>query len=201
MYFIRLFINGIDYVNRWVGKSVKWMLLAATLLSAGNALIRKFFGISSNGMLEAQWYFFAAVFLLGSAYSFQQNSHVRIDFLSSRFTARKRNIIDAIGICFILIPFCVFMVSLSWGFFSSAWVTKEMSSNAGGLIRWPVYFLIPAGFSFLLLQAISEFFKRVLFLLGKMEDSIPEDHRSDEAVVAVEFMGETLGSHAHSERG
>lgn len=200
MYFIRLIVEGIDRVNLWVGKTVKWMLLAATLLSASNALIRKFFGISSNGMLEAQWYFFASVFLLGAAYAFQQNSHVRIDFLSARFTAKKRNLIDAVGICFILIPFCVFMISLSWGLFSSAWSTNEMSSNAGGLVRWPVYLLIPAGFALLLLQAVAELSKRTLFLLGKMEDSIPEDHSSEDSVAAVEFMGERQPSHTQSER-
>lgn len=200
MYFIRLIIDGIDRINLWVGKTVKWMLLVATLLSACNALIRKFFGISSNGMLEAQWYFFAAVFLLGAAYAFQENSHVRIDFLSSRFSAKIRNIIDAVGICLILVPFCIFMVSLSWGFFASAWATNEMSSNAGGLVRWPAYFLIPAGFSLLFLQAIAELLKRILFVMGKIGDPIPEDHTSDDAVAVTEFTGESLRPYGANER-
>lgn len=182
---LRLMVGGVDRLNHYIGFVIKWLLLIATVLSGTNAITRKAFDMSSNAMLEAQWYLYAAVFLLGGAYCFQKNGHVRIDFLSNRLGAKGRNLVDIIGIGFILIPFCIFIISLSWGLFSSAWATNELSSNAGGLIRWPAYFLIPAGFGLLLLQAVAELAKRVLFLMGKGEDTIPEIDQDDEIESAI----------------
>lgn len=154
-------------------------MLATTILSASNAITRKAFDLSSNGMLEAQWYLYAAVFLLGGGYAFLHNSHVRIDFISTRLGARGRNLVDIVGIAVVLIPFCLFVINLSWGFFTTAWHSGEMSGNAGGLVRWPAYLLIPAGFSLLLLQGLAELVKRLLFLTGKEPDSIAEEGSQD----------------------
>lgn len=195
---LKLLVAGVDRLNRCIGFSIKWLLLLATLLSATNAITRKAFDMSSNGMLEAQWYMYAAVFLLGGAYCFQKNGHVRIDFISNRLGARGRNIVDIFGIGFILIPFCIFMISLSWGFFMSAWTTNEMSSNAGGLVRWPVYLLVPAGFFLLLLQAGAELVKRVLFLAGQLEDSIADT--DDGTPIETPKSGEPSLAAAHDGR-
>lgn len=162
----------IDAFSRLIGKTTMWLILATTLISAGNAIVRKAFDISSNGLLEVQWYLFATVFMMGAGYGFLQNSHVRIDFISSRLTDRTRNWIDALGIVFVLFPFCVLMVVLSWPFFMSAYTNGEMSQNAGGLIRWPVYLLVPVGFAILAMQGISELIKRVAFLRGLIDDPI-----------------------------
>ena len=101
----------IDKITAWIGKFTTWLILATTLISAGNAIVRKIFGVSSNGLLEIQWYIFAAVFLLGAGYGFLKNSHVRIDFISSRLSPRTRNWIDVGGIILVLIPFCVLMIA------------------------------------------------------------------------------------------
>lgn len=162
----------IDAFSTVVGKSTMWLILATTLISAGNAIVRKVFDNSSNGLLEVQWYLFATVFMLGAGYGFLQNSHVRIDFVSSRLTARTRNWIDVLGIVFVLLPFCILMVRLSWPFFMGAYTNGEMSQNAGGLIRWPVYLLVPLGFAILAIQGISELIKRVAFLRGLIDDPI-----------------------------
>ena len=176
---LKTMVGGIDHLNRCIGFIIKWLLLATTLLSASNAITRKAFDLSSNGMLEAQWYLYAAVFLLGGGYAFMHNSHVRIDFISTRLGARGRNLVDVVGIIVVLIPFCIFVINLSWGFFTAAWHSGEMSGNAGGLVRWPAYLLIPAGFSLLLLQALAELCKRILFLAGKDTDCISEDGSQD----------------------
>ena len=171
----------IDKITTWIGKFTTWLILATTLISAGNAIVRKIFGVSSNGLLEIQWYIFAAVFLLGAGYGFLKNSHVRIDFISSRLQPRTRNWIDVGGIILVLAPFCVLMVALSWPYFVQAYYSGEMSNNAGGLIRWPVYGLVPAGFALLLVQAISELIKRLAFLTGQGPDALSsEDTKSDE---------------------
>lgn len=171
----------IDTITSWVGKLTTWLILATTLISAGNAIVRKAFGVSSNSLLEIQWYIFAAVFLLGAGYGFLKNSHVRIDFISSRLTARTRNWIDVGGIVAVLFPFCILMIILSWPMFVQAYVSGEMSSNAGGLIRWPVYALVPAGFALLMFQAVSELIKRLAFLSGNGPDVLSsEDSKSDE---------------------
>ena len=171
----------IDKITAWIGKFTTWLILATTLISAGNAIVRKIFGVSSNGLLEIQWYIFAAVFLLGAGYGFLRNSHVRIDFISSRLSPRTRNWIDVGGIIAVLFPFCILMVALSWPYFVQAYNSGEMSNNAGGLIRWPVYGLVPAGFALLLVQAISELIKRLAFLTGRGPDVLSsEDTKSDE---------------------
>ena len=129
----------IDSLSTLVGKFTMWLILATTLISAGNALVRKIFNSSSNGLLEIQWYLFAGVFMLGASYGLLRNSHVRIDFISSKLGARARNWIDVIGIVAVLIPFCGVVIVLGWPFFYQAFQSGEMSQNAGGLIRWPAY--------------------------------------------------------------
>ena len=164
------FSNAVDWLNTQIGKLTMWLILAATLISAGNAIVRKAFDSSSNALLEIQWYLFAGVFLLGAGYVFLKNAHVRIDFISSRLSDRARNWIDVIGIVAVLFPFCLILIVLSWPIFTQALASGEMSQNAGGLIRWPVYVLVPLGFSLLALQGVSELIKRIAFLMGLIED-------------------------------
>lgn len=171
----------IDGLSTRIGRFTMWLILATTVISAGNAIVRKAFNTSSNSLLEIQWYLFAAVFMLGAGYGFLKNSHVRIDFVSARLSPRTRNWIDVGGIVGVLIPFCLICIALSWPMFVQAYESGEMSQNAGGLIRWPVYALMPLGFALLLLQALSELLKRVLFLRGLGPDSLADaDHKSDE---------------------
>jgi len=164
----------IDGINLLIGKLAMWLILAATLISAGNAIVRKTLSTSSNAWLEIQWYLFAAVFMLGGAYAFLRNAHVRIDFLSGKFSARTRNWIDVVGIVVFLLPLCYMMATLGWPLFERAWISGEVSSSAGGLVRWPVYALIPLGFGLLAAQGFSELIKRVAFLTGQGPD--PLDH-------------------------
>lgn len=181
----------IDAFSDLVGKVVMWFILATTLISAGNAIVRKLFDSSSNALLEIQWYLFAAVFMLGSGYAFLRNAHVRIDFISSRFSARGRNWVDVAGILIFLFPLCYMMATLGWPLFERAWVTGEMSSNSGGLIRWPVYGLIPLGFAILFLQGISELIKRLAFLTGNGLDVLAQEGPSDEELLAQQLLEET----------
>ncbi len=174
MKFLLLFSRAVDAMNGAIGKLVMWFILAATLISAGNAISRYAFSISSNAFLEIQWYLFGAVFLLGGGYAFLRNAHVRIDVVSSRLSARTRNWIDVIGIVVFLLPLSYMMASMGWPVFERAWQGGEMSSNAGGLIRWPAYLLIPVGFILLGLQGLSELIKRLNFLFAGGPD--PLDH-------------------------
>jgi TRAP-type mannitol/chloroaromatic compound transport system permease small subunit len=182
----------IDKISTGVGKLTMWLILITTLISAGNALMRKMFNISSNSMLEIQWYLFAAVFMLGAGYGFLKNSHVRIDFISSKLSFRTRNWVDIVGIVGVLIPFCIVMLKLSWPFFMQAFTSGEMSQNAGGLMRWPAYALIPTGFALLLLQGISELIKRIAFLTGNGPDVLEsEDTKSDDQKKLEELEAQT----------
>jgi len=181
----------IDRINETVGKIVMWLVLAAVLISAGNAIMRKAFSIGSNAYLEIQWYLFAAVFMLGVGYVKLKNAHVRIDFVSARLSKRTNALIDAIGIVVFTIPLSIIMVDLGWPLFVRAWISGEMSQNAGGLIRWPVMLLIPAGFTILLLQAISELIKRIAFLRGLRDEPFSvEPGKSDEELLAEELAAE-----------
>jgi len=178
----------IDRFNEAIGKSMRWLVLAAVLISAGNAIVRKAFSIGSNSLLEIQWYLFAAVFMLGGGYAFLRNVHVRIDFVSSKLSKRTNTIIDILGIVIFLIPLCLILINLSWPLFVSTWTSGEMSSNAGGLIRWPVMMLIPLGFGLLLLQAFSELTKRFAYLKGLIPEPFSvEGTKSDEEILAEEL--------------
>lgn len=178
----------IDRFNEAIGKSMRWLVLAAVLISTGNAIVRKAFSIGSNSLLEIQWYLFAAVFMLGGGYAFLRNVHVRIDFVSSKLSKRTNTIIDILGIIIFLIPLCLILIHLSWPLFVSALTSGEMSSNAGGLIRWPVMMLMPLGFGLLLLQAFSELTKRFAYLKGLIPEPFSvEGTQSDEEILAEEL--------------
>jgi TRAP-type mannitol/chloroaromatic compound transport system permease small subunit len=181
----------IDKINEAVGKLVMWLVLAAVLISAGNALMRKAFSIGSNAYLEIQWYLFAAVFMLGVGYVMLKNAHVRIDFVSARLSKRTNALIDAIGIVVFTIPLSIIMVDLGWPLFARALASGEMSQNAGGLIRWPAMMLIPLGFCILLLQSLSELIKRAAFLMGLRDEPFSvEPGKSDEEQLAEELAAE-----------
>lgn len=187
MSFLLQFSRLVDAINQLIGRLAMWLILAATLISAGNAVVRKVFGTSSNAWLEIQWYLFAAVFMLGGGYAFLRNAHVRIDFISSKFSARTRNWIDVGGIIVFLLPLCYMMVTLGWPLFERAWISGEVSSNAGGLVRWPVYGLIPLGFAILALQGISELIKRLAFLTGRGPDPLDHSGPSETELLAKEI--------------
>ena len=177
----------IDGINGLIGKLAMWLILAATLISAGNAIIRRVFGTSSNAWLEIQWYLFASVFMLGGGYAFLRNAHVRIDFISTKFSQRTRNWIDVIGIIVFLLPLCIMMISEGWPVFERAWTSGEMSSNAGGLIRWPVYLLIPVGFAILMAQGLSELIKRIAYISGQGPDPLDHTGPSETEMLAKEI--------------
>ena len=160
----------IDRMNRAIGHSVRWLVLLAVLISAGNAAVRKAFSISSNGFLEVQWYLFAAVFLLAAGYTMLNQEHVKIDVISGRFSKSTQIWIDIVGIAVFLLPFVAVVIDLSVPLVVRAYTSGEMSSNAGGLIRWPVFALLPVGFAFLGLQGLSELIKRFAFLQGLVPD-------------------------------
>jgi len=182
MKFLLQLSSLIDRLNEQVGRAIMWLILAVVLISAGNAIARKAFHMGSNAFIDLQWYLYSCVFLLGAGYAFLKNVHVRIDFISSRLTARGRSWIDIIGIIVFLAPFCVMLIDMSWPLFVKAWQSGEMSQNAGGLIRWPVYLLMPLGLSLLLLQSTSELIKRVAFLRRLIPDPLaPPRHEDDDA--------------------
>jgi TRAP-type mannitol/chloroaromatic compound transport system permease small subunit len=183
--------SAIDKFNELVGKLVMWLVLGAVIISAGNATLRKAFDIGSNAWLEIQWYLFAAVFMLGVGYVMLKNAHVRIDFISSKLSKRTNAIIDAIGIVVFTIPLSLILIDLGWPVFQRTFETGEMSQNAGGLIRWPVWLLLPAGFAILLAQAVSELIKRIAFITGhRSEPFSVEDGKTDEERLAEELAAE-----------
>ncbi|OIQ73258.1 tripartite ATP-independent periplasmic transporters, DctQ component [mine drainage metagenome] len=180
--------RGIDWLNERVGRFALWLILASAIISALNAVVRKVFDYSSNAFLEIQWYLFAAVFLLAAGYTFLHNEHVRIDVLSSKLSPRGRNWIDIIGIVFFLFPFVYETVRLSLPVVINAMASGEMSSNAGGLIRWPVYVLVPIGFSLLGLQGLSELIKRIAFLRGLIDDPMVRKNEKTAEEELAEFV-------------
>lgn len=170
MHALLKFSKAVDWLNSLIGRYVIWLILASTVVSAVNAVVRKAFNVSSNAYLEVQWYLFAAAFLLASAYTLLNGEHVKIDVIYSRWSKRAQIWIDLFGFTCFLLPFCAAILWFGIPFFLKGFYSGEMSSNAGGLIRWPVYLMMPLGFGLLLLQGLSEIIKRVAFLQGLIED-------------------------------
>jgi TRAP-type mannitol/chloroaromatic compound transport system permease small subunit len=175
----------IDRTNEAIGKAATWLVLVAVLLSSGNAVIRYVLNESSNAWLEGQWYLFAAVFLLCAPYTLLRNEHIRIDILSGRLSARARTWIDLLGGVFFLMPAVLLIMMTSWPMFVDSFVRHELSSDAGGLLRWPAKLLIPLGFFLLALQGFSEIVKRAAFLAGHGPDPAqPSSHPALDSTIA-----------------
>lgn len=158
----------IDALTERVGRAVIWLVLIATLISAGNALSRYLLGASSNAWLEIQWYLFGAMFLLAAGYTLKHNGHVRIDIFYNCLSPRGQAWIDLAGGLLFLLPMALLLAWLAWPMFHEAWVTQEHSPDAGGLLRWPVKLLLPAGFALLALQGVAEVIKRIGVLSGHL---------------------------------
>jgi TRAP-type mannitol/chloroaromatic compound transport system permease small subunit len=162
--------RAIDALNEHVGRLTYWLILAAVLISAGNAVMRYSLNLSSNAWLEIQWYLFAFVFLFCAGYTLLHNQHVRIDILTANLSGRAKAWIDIFGTLFFLLPMAIAIMWLSWPVFVDAYRSHEVSTNAGGLIIWPARLMVPAGFFLLVLQGFSELIKRIAFLRGMIPD-------------------------------
>ena len=160
----------IDAINFRIGKTLAWLILAAVIVSAVNAIIRKLFDVSSNSWLELQWVLFGAVFLIVASWTLLENEHIRIDIVNSLFTQRTRNIIDIVGHAFFLLPLTIIMIITSYPFVTKSVLLNEQSMNAGGLPQWPAKMLVLIGFTLLFFQAISELIKRIAVMRGLIPD-------------------------------
>lgn len=190
------FSKAVDWLNAQVGKYVIWLILASTVISAINAIVRKAFSMSSNAYLEVQWYLFAAAFLLAAGYTLLHNEHVKIDVVSGRLSKRAQIWIDIFGFIFFLTPLCLAVLWYGIPFFLQGYRSGEMSSNAGGLVRWPVYLMMPLGFTLLLLQGWSELIKRFAFLKGLIDDPTTkkvEKTAEEELAESIRLLAEREG--------
>ena len=183
----------IDGISERVGKTVIWLVLIVVLISAGNALMRFFINWSSNALLEIQWYLFSVIFLLCAGYTLMKNEHVRIDIVSGHLSPRARGWIDIFGFVVFFFPMVYLFVTLGWPFFMSSFLEGEMSSNAGGLLRWPVKLLVPLGFALLMLQGVSELIKRIAFVRGLIPDPTEKAGKSAEELLAEEIAAAARG--------
>jgi TRAP-type mannitol/chloroaromatic compound transport system permease small subunit len=162
------FSRGTDALSAAAAKVADWLVLAACLISAGNAAMRYLISYSSNGFLEIQWYLFGALVFLGASHTLRMNEHVRVDIVYAAVSDRARLWIDAIGFVVFFLPVTVYLTYLSIPFFRNSFLSGEGSSNAGGLILWPIKLVIPLGFAMLTLQGLSELIKRIAALQGEV---------------------------------
>ncbi|MDT0140551.1 TRAP transporter small permease subunit [Acidovorax sp. PRC11] len=163
--------RGMDWVSTKLSKVAGWAVLAAALISAGNALMRYGLDMSSNAWLEIQWYLFGTTVMLGAPVVLKLNEHVRVDIIYGKLRGRGPVFVDLFGLIFFLLPVMGLLTWLTWPFFWNMFVTKEMSGNIGGLIRWPAALLLPVGFGAVFLQGLAEIIKRVAYLTGHLQIS------------------------------
>jgi len=174
--------RAIDVATIWIGKRIAWLILAAVIVSALNASVRKIFDTSSNSWLELQWVLFSMVFLLCSPWTLLANEHIRIDIINNLLPKRVRDSIDVIGHAFFLLPLTVVMIITGLPFFYRSLALNEQSGNAGGLPQWPAKSLVVIGFTFLFVQGLSELVKRI----AVMRDLIPDPHESQAHTLEAE---------------
>lgn len=164
--------NGIDTFTEWVGVITSWLVPLMVVLGSWNVFGR-FAGqeigqnLTANALIEGQWYLYDLVFLLGAAYALKHNAHVRVDVLYSRWSSRRKALVNILGTLFFLIPFCIFVIVASWGFVMASWSILEQSSDGsfpGGLPRYPIKTMIIVGYSLLIVQGLSELIKSILIL-------------------------------------
>jgi TRAP-type mannitol/chloroaromatic compound transport system permease small subunit len=183
----------IDAVSDVVGKAMGWLIFLAILVSAGNAVIRKIFSVSSNAWLELQWYLFGAAFMLAAAYTLKQNEHVRVDVFYASRSRATQHWIDLFGHVFFLLPFVALMTWLLAPYALQAWRNGDVSSNAGGLVIWPARALLLAGFALLLAQSISEIIKKIAVIQGRLEDPHPTISAKEAAELEVAALVKEIG--------
>jgi TRAP-type mannitol/chloroaromatic compound transport system permease small subunit len=182
--------RGIDGFNRWVGKRLAWLVLAAVVVSAVNATVRKIFDTSSNSWLELQWVLFSIVFLLCAPWTLLDNEHIRIDIVNNLMPKWLRNGIEIVGHAFFLLPLCLIMVGTGIPFFIRSYEINEQSGNAGGLPQWPSKALIMIGFAMLLAQGLSELVKRIAIIRGLIPD--PHEMQVHALEAEVEHIVEAI---------
>lgn len=185
-----VFSRLIDSITENIGKAVGWLILIAVLVSAGNAIIRKIFNMSSNAWLEAQWYLFGGAFMLAAAYTLSQNEHIRIDVVYGKFSRRVQHWIDLLGHCLFLMPFVLLMVYFLVPYVLMSFRSGEGSSSAGGLIVWPAKAILLAGFVLLAFQGVSEIIKKIAIMRGHMDDPTPFVSTHEQALLEAEALVE-----------
>ncbi len=192
--------RGIDRVNTIIGRGVSWLILAAVLVSAGNAIIRKVFQTSSNAWLELQWYLYGAAFLGAAAYTLKENEHIRIDILYGIWTRRRQHWIDLIGHVFFLMPFATVMIWYLYPWVMRSWRSGEVSTNAGGLTLWPAKMLLLVGFIMLFLQGISEIIKKIAIMRGIIEDPTPFISTHEAAAMEGDILAREMAAALEDEK-
>jgi TRAP-type mannitol/chloroaromatic compound transport system permease small subunit len=172
MSFLLALCAAIDKLNEKIGVFANWMVVVACVVSAGNAMVRYAYDQSSNAWLEVQWYMFAIIVMLGASYTLKRNEHVRVDLIYMLLSRRGQLWVDILGTLIFLLPTCTILAWLSWPFFEQSFAVREHSSNAGGLVRWPIKLVMPVGFALVALQGLSELIKRIAFLGGVPVESL-----------------------------
>lgn len=162
------FSSSVDKISETIGLFAAWAVLLSALISAANAVVRYGLDFSSNGWLEIQWYLFAATVMLGAPMVLKRNEHVRVDLIYGSISPKTQVYVDLIGLTLFLLPVMSFLAWLSTPIFVRMFISGEVSSNAGGLIRWPAMLLLPVGFAWMCIQGLSEIIKRIAHLRGNI---------------------------------
>ncbi len=160
-------VNTIDYFNDVIGRSIAWLTLVMVVITFLIVVLRYVFSIGWIAMQESVVYLHAVVFMLGAGYTLKQNKHVRVDIFYEKMGARAKAWVDLSGALLLLVPFCLFIIVISWNYVGLSWSLLEGSREAGGL---PAVFLlkttIPVMAGLLMLQGIAQALRSVLVLRG-----------------------------------
>lgn len=130
------FINSLTKI---IGQCIAWLLLVMAIATTIIVILRYGFNQGSIILQESVIYCHAIVFLLGAAYTLQDDEHVRVDVLYRHFSERGKALANLFGTLFLLQPVCIFIIWISWDYVAASWHNLEKSNETGGI---PALFLL-----------------------------------------------------------
>lgn len=173
-YYLEILIEGSEKVIRRAGILSSWLNLILIFVIATDVLFRYFLDHTSVWVTELEWHLFAIVFLLGAAYTMQDDGHVRVDVFLQRGSAKQKQIVNLIGHLVLLIPLCLFLIPPAWDYFYQSWSIGEASGDPGGIpALYPIKAFIPISFVLVLVQAIAESLRIFIELTQSISSTQP----------------------------
>lgn len=154
-----------EKLNKFISNTTAILMLLMMFNVFLDVILRYFFHTGSIALQEMEWHLFAIMFLLGISYALIDETHVRVDFIYDNFTTKKKAFINIFGTIFMLIPFSIFIIYVSFEFVNDSYITNEISQDPGGLThRWIIKAMIPFSFLLLILSSISYIYKNYLII-------------------------------------
>ena len=125
--------DRLDRIASVSGKAVSWLTLLMVLVTVVIVIMRYAFDSGLIWLQESLTWMHAVVFMLGAAWTLQQDEHVRVDVFYRNMSERRRALVDLLGVIIFIYPLCGFVFYEALDYVQQAWAIREISRDTGGL--------------------------------------------------------------------